>query len=161
MTSGLQTGARRGQNALLLLMLAVIAFGCSRRRPADELATLQSRVPATNVQAWAKQILTRYTNRTELFPYFPGLSIDATMVVLSNPPSFLGGLSMGRMGPSILVSPAGPSSNRCVSLLYAESFGFGGPGHFIEAGAEDFREATNAECLEWAPGVYYRYTHSP
>jgi hypothetical protein len=118
-------------------------------------------VDATNVQAWAKQILREYTNLTELYPYFPGLSIDSKMVVLSNPPSFLGDLSMRRMGPSISVSAAGPSSNRCVSLLYAESFGFGGDGHVIVAGDESYREATNEQRVEWIPGVYYHYVHSP
>ena len=149
------------RNLLSVLTIGMVAFGCSPSPRGDELAVIRKRVDATNVQAWAKQILREHTTRTELYPYFPGLTITKDMVVLSNPPPFVGALSLGRMGPSVSVSPAGPSSNRCVSLLYAESFSFGGPGHIVEAGGEDFREATNRECVEWIPGVYYHYVHSP
>jgi hypothetical protein len=145
-----------------VLCLALTACGCSHSPRGDELSIIRKRVDATNVQAWAKQVLREYTNQTLLHPYFPGLSIDSTMVVLSNPPAMLRGMAiLGRMGPSIQVSPAGPSSNRCVSLLYAESFGFGGDGHVIAAGDESYREGTNGQCVEWIPGVYYHYVHSP
>ena len=149
------------RNLLLVLAVGMVAVGCSPPPRGDELAVIRKQVDATNVQVWAKQILREHTNRTELYLYSPGLTITNDMVVLSNPPPFLGALSLGRMGPSVSVSPAGASSNRCVSLLYAESFSFGGPGHIIEAGSDDFREATNSECVEWIPGVYYHYVHSP
>jgi hypothetical protein len=142
--------------------IALTSFGCSRSPRGDELTIMKKRVNATNLQAWAKQVLRDYPNQTQLHPYFPGLSIDSTMVVLSNPPVMLREMGiLGRIGPSIQVSPVRPSSNRCVSLLYAESFGFGGDGHIIAAGDENYREGTNGQCVEWIPGVYYHYVHSP
>ncbi|HWX21458.1 MAG TPA: hypothetical protein VN578_16270 [Candidatus Binatia bacterium] len=145
----------------LTVAMAAAGFGCSHARR-DEVAVIRQRVDAKKVQAWAKQILKEYPDRAELFAYFPGIHTDPTMVILSNPPAILRDMGiLGRMGPSIHVSPAGMTSNRCVSLLYAESFGFGGDGHIIEAGDETYRQATNAQCVEWIPGVYYRYVHSP
>jgi hypothetical protein len=145
-----------------VLGIGLTDCGCSRSPRGDELSIIRKRVNATNVQTWAKQVLREYTNQTQLYPYFPGLSVDSTMVVLSNPPAMLREMGiLGRMGPSIQVSPAGPSSNRCVSLLYAESFGFGGDGHIIAAGDESYWEGTNRQCVEWIPGVYYHYAHSP
>src|SRR5439155_14284628 len=110
-----------------------LLFGRSHSRR-DELAIIKQRVDAKEVQAWAKQILRQYPDRTELFAYFPGMTTDPTMVILSNPPALLRSMGiLGRMGPSIWVN------NRCVSLLYAESFGFGGDGHVILAGDENYK----------------------
>ena len=146
---------------MLYASVAIFFRGCTRS-PESELKTLKHRVDAHKVQAWAKEILEKYPTNTVLYPYFEGIAISSRMIILSNPPAFLGDLAVrGWMGPSIVVSSSEPSSNRCVSLLYAESFGFGGPGYFIVAGGESFRQATNAGCLEWIPGVYYQYTHSP
>ena len=150
----------------LLIIAALLAglqllFGHWHSRR-DELAIIKQRVDAKELQAWAKQILRQYPDRTELFAYFPGMTADPTMVILSNPPVLLWNMGiLGRMGPSISVSAAGASSNRYVSLLYAESFGFGGDGHIVEVGDESFKAATNNRCVEWIPGVYYCYTHSP
>ena len=142
-------------------MIITVGSSCSHSRR-DEVAIIKQRVDAKQVQAWAKQILKEYPDSTELFPYFPGIAADSSMVILSNPPPLLRDMGiLGRMGMSILVSPAGTSSNRCVSLLYVDSFGFGGDGHLIEAGDETYSTATNARCLEWIPGVYYHYVHSP
>jgi len=144
-----------------MIVIGAVLLGCSGSRQ-QEFATISRRVDAHKVQTWAKEILKDYPTNTQLYPYFPGIASDSTMVLLYNPPSFLKDMAiLRRMGPSISVSCSGPSSNHCVSLLYADSFGFGGPGHIIEAGDETFRQATNAECVEWIPGVYYRYVHSP
>ena len=133
--------------AVIAVAMAAAGFGCSPARR-DEVAIIKQRVDAKNVQAWAKQILKEYPDRKEVF--------------LPNPPTILKDMGiLGRMGPSIWVSPASATSNRCVSLLYAERFGFGGDGHIIVAGDENYRQATNAQCVEWIPGVYYQYTHSP
>lgn len=126
----------------------------------NEFAALQQRVNPQEIQAWAKALLREHTNAAELFPYFDGTTADPTNVI--QPPAFLKRLAMfGRTGPlGISVSGAGPASNRCVGLLYVQSPGFGGDGHIIEAGDESFRIVTNAQCVEWIPGVYYLYTHS-
>jgi hypothetical protein len=147
--------------ALAIIVIGSALLGCSRSRD-REFAIISQRVDAHKVQRWAKEILREYPTNTELYPYFPGIASNSTMVLLYNPPSLLQDLAiLRRMGPMISVSPSGPSSNRCVSLLYADSFGFGGPGHVIEAGDETFTQGTNAECVEWIPGVYFRYVHSP
>ena len=145
---------------MVVLAIVMTAFGCSRSRE-HELETIKARVDAHRLQAWATNILNQYPDATSLYPYFPGIAADSTMVILSNPPAFLNELQMGRMGPMIHVSGAGPDSKRRVSLLYADSFGFGGPGHCVDVGGQTFRLATNSECVEWIPGVYYRYVHSP
>jgi hypothetical protein len=146
---------------IVIIMIAAAVLGCSRSRE-QEFATISRRVDARKVQAWAKEILKDYPTNTQLYPYFPGIASNSTMVLLYNPPLLLQDMAISRrMGPMISVASSGPSSNRCVSLLYAASFGFGGPGHVVEAGDETFRQATNAECIEWIPGVYYRYVHSP
>jgi hypothetical protein len=134
--------------SILVVPVGLQLFSGRPRARGDELAIIKKRVDPREVQAWAKQMLLQYTNSSEL--------------ILPNPPKVLRKMSiLGRMGPSIAVSPAGPSSNRCVSLLYAESFGFGGDGHIIEVGDDSFKTATNNRCVEWIPGVYYCYVHSP
>jgi len=140
--------------------ITLVVVGCSRSRE-GEFEAIKTRVDAHRMQSWAAGILRQYPDATSLFPYFPGIAADSTMVILSNPPPFLQELRMRRMGPAVSVSPTGPSSNRCVSLLYADSFGFGGPGHRIDVGDGTFRETTNAHCIEWIPGVYYCHVHSP
>ena len=119
-------------------------FGFRQR----EFHAIKARVNADRVQAWAAEMLTQYP-------------AGASTIVLSNPPSFLKDLRMGSYGPFISVSPEGPSSNRCVSLLYTYALGWGGPGHFIDAGDRSFTEPTNAKCIEWVSGVYYRSVFSP
>jgi hypothetical protein len=153
-----------GLTGLLSVAAMFVGFQLAFRRShsrVDELSIMRKRVDAKEVQAWAKQILRQHTNRTELFPYFPGITADPTMV-LSNAPTFLSDMRiLGRMGPSIIVSSDRGGSNRCVSLLYAESFAFGGDGHMVVAGDESYRKTTNAQCVEWIAGVYYSYVHSP
>jgi hypothetical protein len=146
---------------LAIILIGSALLGCTRSRD-REFAIISQKVDAHKVQRWAKQILKDYPTNTVLYPYFPGIASNSTMVLLYYPPSVLQDMAiLRRMGPMIAVSPSGPSSNRCVSLLYAASFGFGGPGHEVEAGDETFMQATNAECVEWIPGVYFRYVHSP
>src|SRR5437879_4484487 len=96
--------------AVMALAMTTADLGCSHARR-DEVAIIKRRVDANKVQEWAKRILKEYPDRKEVF--------------LPNPPTILKDMGiLGRMGPSIRVSPASASSNRCVSLLYAESFGF-------------------------------------
>jgi hypothetical protein len=156
---------RQQSKALFLLVAAVaglaVGFGCSRSRD-REFAIISQRVDPHKVQQWAKNILRDYPTNTQLYPYFPGIASNSTMVLLYDPPALLQDMAiLRRMGPMILVSSPGSSSNRCVSLLYADSFGFGGAGHVIDAGDESFSETTNTKCIRWIPGVYFRYLHSP
>jgi hypothetical protein len=127
---------------VFVLSIAVAAFGCSRSHE-REFRAIKKRADAHRIQSWAAEMLKQYP--------------DAASVALSNAPSFLRDLRIGRLGPFVDVSAAGPNSNRCVSLLYITTQGWGGRGHFIEVGDQTFRQATNAECIEWIPGVYYHY----
>jgi hypothetical protein len=131
---------------VFVLSIAVAAFGCSRSHE-REFRAIKKRADPHRIQSWATEILKQYP--------------DTASVTLSNTPSFLQDVGIGRYGPFVNVSAAGPNSNRCVYLLFAYSPGWGGPGHFIDVGDQTFREATNEECIEWIPGVYYRYTFSP
>jgi|SRR5581483_7555489 len=131
---------------VFVLCMAVAGFGCSRSHEREFLA-IRQRADAHRIQLWATEMLKQYP--------------DAASVTLSNTPSFLKDLRIGRFGPSVNVSPSGPNSNRCVSLLYTTAMGWGGPGHFIDVGDSTFTQATNEECIEWIPGVYYRYAFSP
>ena len=97
--------------------------------------------------------------KTGLYPCFSGITAKPTDV-LTNPPPFLDELGLGRMGPIIRVSDAGPDSRRCVSLLYSDSFCFGGPGHWIVAGHEKLTVSTNSHCLKLISGVYFQPCHS-
>jgi len=149
--------------ALMVVAFVVPTLFSRQRSRAGEFQAMKGRFDSHTVQAWAKLILREHTNAATLCPYFDGITPDPKMLILSNPPAFLSGMAMfGRMGPmGVSVSALGPASNRCVTLLYVESYGFGGDGHLIEAGDESYRAATNADCIEWIPGVYYRRVHSP
>lgn len=152
-----------GAGVLLAFGILVAGFiiGCSRSRE-GEFALANQRADPHKMQAWAKDVLEAYPTNTFLFPDFPGIAADRTMIILSNPPAFLNELAiLQRMGPMVAVSPAAPASNRFVSLLYADSFGFGGRGHEILIGGESFRQTTNASCIEWIPGVYFCTVKSP
>lgn len=141
------------------LGIPVAILGCSPSRE-GEFAKIKSQADPLVVQSWATEILKQHPDSTFLHPYFPDRAVDSTSVILSNPPAFFKNFQMGRGGPIVYVSASGPSSNRFVWLAYSESFGFGGDGHAIEVGDPTFRQATNAGCVEWIPGVYFRYLHS-
>src|SRR5437762_287750 len=95
------TRARR--RLVFMLSIVVAGVGCSRSHE-REFRAIKMRTDAHRIESWATEILKKYP--------------DAASVTLSNPPSFLRDLRIGRMGPFVNVSAAGPGSNRCVSLLY-------------------------------------------
>ncbi len=153
-------GSRRWQVIIAAIGITLIMFCCSRSRK-GEFETIKKRADAHKLQSWATRILKQYPDAKRL-EYYPGNATPSDTVILSNPPAFLEDLRIRRrIGPMISTSPAGQIGNRCVFVLYVESLGFGGDGHCIEVGDETFRQATNAQCAEWIPGVYFRYVHSP
>jgi hypothetical protein len=153
------------QAVVIAIGCAVALVGCSR---SDEMETMKQQVDAHQLQAWAKELLKEYPDETDCMLDFHGRAkseshvyvIPTNYVILTNYPTFLDNMpaSVG-VGPAIRVSGPGQETERCVHLLWIYSRSQSG--HAIDVGNERFTQTTNAQCVEWIPGVYYQYLYSP